>query len=54
MMEAIKRQVLTFEMPGTGIPDFAQHAKQSPEPGSTTWASTTTPSSGRSSSAIGT
>ena len=24
MMEAIKRQVLTFEMPGTGIPDFAQ------------------------------
>jgi acyl-[acyl-carrier protein] desaturase len=27
MMEAIKRQVLTFEMPGTGIPDFAQHAK---------------------------
>ena len=27
MMEAITRQVLTFEMPGTGIPDFAQHAK---------------------------
>jgi acyl-[acyl-carrier-protein] desaturase len=27
MMEAIKRQVLTFEMLGTGIPDFAQHAK---------------------------
>ena len=27
MMEAIKRQVLSFEMPGTGIPDFAQHAK---------------------------
>jgi acyl-[acyl-carrier-protein] desaturase len=27
MMEAIKRQVLGFEMPGTGIPDFAQHAK---------------------------
>ncbi len=27
MMEAIKRQVLRFEMPGTGIPDFAQHAK---------------------------
>jgi acyl-[acyl-carrier-protein] desaturase len=27
MMEAINRQVLTFEMPGTGIPDFAQHAK---------------------------
>jgi acyl-[acyl-carrier protein] desaturase len=27
MIEAIKRQVLTFEMPGTGIPDFAQHAK---------------------------
>jgi len=26
-MEAIKRQVLSFEMPGTGIPDFAQHAK---------------------------
>jgi acyl-[acyl-carrier-protein] desaturase len=27
MMEAIKRQVLSFEMPGTGIPEFAQHAK---------------------------
>ena len=27
MMEAIKRQVLGFEMPGTGIPEFAQHAK---------------------------
>lgn len=27
MMEAITRQVLSFEMPGTGIPDFAQHAK---------------------------
>jgi acyl-[acyl-carrier-protein] desaturase len=27
MIEAIKRQVLTFEMPGTGIPDFGQHAK---------------------------
>jgi len=27
MMEAIKRQVLSFEMPGTGIPDFTQHAK---------------------------
>ena len=27
MMEAIKRQVLSFQMPGTGIPDFAQHAK---------------------------
>jgi acyl-[acyl-carrier-protein] desaturase len=27
MIEAIKRQVLTFEMPGTGIPGFAQHAK---------------------------
>jgi acyl-[acyl-carrier-protein] desaturase len=27
MMEAIKRQVLNFEMPGTGIDDFAQHAK---------------------------
>jgi acyl-[acyl-carrier-protein] desaturase len=27
MVEAIKRQVLTFEMPGTGIPGFAQHAK---------------------------
>jgi acyl-[acyl-carrier-protein] desaturase len=27
MMEAIKRQVLNFEMPGTGIPEFAQHAK---------------------------
>lgn len=27
MMQAIKRQVLGFEMPGTGIPDFAQHAK---------------------------
>jgi acyl-[acyl-carrier-protein] desaturase len=27
MMEAIGRQVLTFEMPGTGIPDFAQHSK---------------------------
>jgi acyl-[acyl-carrier-protein] desaturase len=27
MMEAIKRQVLGFEMPGTGIPDFARHAK---------------------------
>jgi len=27
MIEAIKRQVLSFEMPGTGIPGFAQHAK---------------------------
>jgi acyl-[acyl-carrier-protein] desaturase len=27
MMEAIKRQVLNFEMPGTGIPEFAEHAK---------------------------
>jgi acyl-[acyl-carrier-protein] desaturase len=27
MVEAIKRQVLNFEMPGTGIPGFAQHAK---------------------------
>jgi acyl-[acyl-carrier-protein] desaturase len=26
-MEAIERQVLGFEMPGTGIPGFAQHAK---------------------------
>ena len=26
-MEAIKRQVLDFEMPGTGIPGFVQHAK---------------------------
>jgi acyl-[acyl-carrier-protein] desaturase len=27
MVEAIKRQVLNFEMPGTGIPGFAQHAR---------------------------
>ena len=27
MIEAIKRQVLKFEMPGTGIPGFADHAK---------------------------
>src|SRR3974390_3002811 len=27
MTEAIKRQVLNFEMPGTGIPDFKRHAK---------------------------
>jgi acyl-[acyl-carrier-protein] desaturase len=27
MIEAIKRQVLNFEMPGTGITGFAQHAK---------------------------
>ncbi|HUO48689.1 MAG TPA: acyl-ACP desaturase [Acidimicrobiales bacterium] len=27
MIEAIKRQVLNFEMPGTGIPGFAEHAK---------------------------
>jgi acyl-[acyl-carrier-protein] desaturase len=27
MIEAIKRQVLRFEMPGTGITGFAQHAK---------------------------
>ncbi len=27
MVEAIKRQVLTFEMPGTGIPGFAGHAR---------------------------
>jgi acyl-[acyl-carrier-protein] desaturase len=27
MTEAIKRQVLNFEMPGTGIPGFAEHAK---------------------------
>ena len=27
MMEAIKRQVMNFEMPGTGIPDFTDHAK---------------------------
>jgi acyl-[acyl-carrier-protein] desaturase len=27
MVEAIKRQVLTFEMPGTGIQGFTEHAK---------------------------
>ena len=27
MTEAIERQVLNFEMPGTGIPGFAEHAK---------------------------
>ena len=27
MIEAIKRQVLSFEMPGTGIPGFVEHAK---------------------------
>ena len=27
MVEAIKRQTLKFEMPGAGIPDFAQHSK---------------------------
>jgi acyl-[acyl-carrier-protein] desaturase len=27
MVLAIERQVRTFEMPGTGIPDFAQHAR---------------------------
>jgi acyl-[acyl-carrier-protein] desaturase len=27
MIEAIERQVLSFEMPGTGIPGFASHAK---------------------------
>jgi acyl-[acyl-carrier-protein] desaturase len=27
MIEAIKRQVLNFEMPGTGIVGFAEHAK---------------------------
>jgi len=27
MIEAIKRQVLGFEMPGLGIPNFAHHAK---------------------------
>jgi acyl-[acyl-carrier-protein] desaturase len=27
MIEAIERQVLEFEMPGTGIPGFADHAK---------------------------
>jgi acyl-[acyl-carrier-protein] desaturase len=27
MVEAIKRQVLNFEMPGTGIVGFAEHAK---------------------------
>jgi acyl-[acyl-carrier-protein] desaturase len=27
MVEAIKRQALKFEMPGAGIPGFAQHAK---------------------------
>jgi acyl-[acyl-carrier-protein] desaturase len=27
MVEAIKRQVMHFEMPGTGIPGFAGHAK---------------------------
>jgi acyl-[acyl-carrier-protein] desaturase len=27
VMEAIKRQVLSFEMPGTGIPNFTEHAK---------------------------
>jgi acyl-[acyl-carrier-protein] desaturase len=27
MVEAIEHQVLGFEMPGTGIPDYAQHAK---------------------------
>ena len=27
MMEAIKRQVMGFEMPGTGIPGFVRHAR---------------------------
>jgi acyl-[acyl-carrier-protein] desaturase len=27
MVEAIKRQVMSFEMPGTGIPGFVEHAK---------------------------
>jgi acyl-[acyl-carrier-protein] desaturase len=28
MMMAIERQVRTFEMPGTGIPNFAEHARR--------------------------
>jgi acyl-[acyl-carrier-protein] desaturase len=28
MMVAIERQVRTFEMPGTGIPNFAEHARR--------------------------
>jgi acyl-[acyl-carrier-protein] desaturase len=27
MMEAVRRQVIGFEMPGTGIPGFGQHAR---------------------------
>ena len=33
MVPAIERQVRTFEMPGTGIPDFGQHAKAIAEAG---------------------
>ena len=37
MMIAIERQVRTFEMPGTGIPDFDEaRASASPAPASTT------------------
>jgi acyl-[acyl-carrier-protein] desaturase len=36
MVCALERQVRTFEMPGTGILDFEQHAKAIARPGSTT------------------
>ena len=36
MVHAIERQVRDFEMPGTGIPDFEDHARPSPRPASTT------------------
>jgi acyl-[acyl-carrier-protein] desaturase len=42
---AIERNVKGFEMPGTGIPDFASHAKAIAEAGSTTSPPTTTTSS---------
>ena len=44
-VQAIERQVVGFEMPGTGIPGFAAHAGAISRAGSTTSRSTTTRSS---------
>ena len=42
MIEAIERQVTSFEMPGVGIPQFRRHAAAMRPLASTTWRSTTT------------
>ena len=42
MVVAIYRQLRSFQMPGTGIPGFAEHSGSSPKPASLTPASTST------------